>query len=521
MERERAPLVADLSLGRAELRETHVSWVLLFEDEVLKLKKPVRFAFLDFSTLEARRVACESEVVLNRRLAGDVYLGVVPITRDAAGRHRVGGEGPVVEWAVHMKRLDDSERADVLLARGLFDVDHVRRLAERLVRFHAEAEVVDEPHGPGSVSVLRAHAEENLGALAARLVRVLGGAGAAELAARHRAELERIAPLLDRRRREGRVRDGHGDLRLDHVYFDSSRAVRVLDCVEFDRAFRVADVAADVTFFAMSLRAAGEDGLAEAFLGRVARDSADHALYALDRFYETYWALVRAKVVAARAAQAEGEDAASADAEADALVRLSARLAAPPTSTPVLVGIGGPIGVGKSAIGTRLSEALRAPMLESDRLRKQLAGVAPTVSLAAGAFAGAYSAGATERVYAELLDRARIVLESGRPVVVDASFRERGRRDAFRRLADSLGVEHRFVACEAPRAVLESRLAARDREAVVSDARVELLETFLAHYEAPTDDETDVVRLDTSTGVDESFARLAPWVDALGRGSAK
>lgn len=517
MGRELAPLVADLSLGRAELRETHVSWVLLFEDEVLKLKKPVRFAFLDFSTLEARRLACEAEVALNRRLAADVYLDVVPITRDASGRHRTGGEGPVVEWAVHMKRLDDSERADVLLARGLFDVDHVRRLAERLVRFHAEAELVDEPEGPGSVSVLRAHAEENLEALASRLASVLGESGATELATRHRTELERIAPLLDRRRRDGRVRDGHGDLRLDHVYYDAERNVRVLDCVEFDRAFRVADVAADVTFFAMSLRKASEDGLAEAFLAHVARDSADHALYALDRFYETYWALVRAKVVAARAAQSEGESAASASSEADALVRLAARLAAPPPSAPVLVGIGGPIGVGKSAIAGRLAETLGAPMLESDRLRKQLAGVSPTTSLAGGAFADAYSAGATDRVYAELLDRARIVLESGRPVVVDASFRERDRRDAFRRLAETLGVTHAFVACEAPRAVLEARLAAREGASVVSDARLDLLDAFLARYESPSSAETDVFRLDTSTGVDETFARLAPFVDALTR----
>jgi len=479
----------------AELAETHISWVFLGPDEVIKLKKPVKFAFLDFSTLALRRAACEAEVTLNRRLSPDVYLGVVPITLDQEGAPVIGGQGEAIEYAVRMRRLPDAQRADVMFDTGKLEPEQVEMLAEHVVRFHKAAAIDRDAQGPGGVATLTSHVEENLAALDTLGTSALSAVRWQALCARQRADLTRHAGLLRQRLDEGFVRDGHGDLRLDHVYF-APDGIRILDCVEFDRAFRVADVCADVAFFAMNLHERGQHAWAERFVARYARDAADHELYALLDFYLTYWALVRAKVCEARAGQMDGEAQAAQRKVAVELLELAYGFACEPRAKAQLIAVGGVIGSGKSRLGERVGLELAAPVLQSDRLRKQLLGIAPDEMLTGK---DAYSASATARLYDALLARARAVLDSGRPVVIDASFRAADQRARFASLARQLGVPFAFFECHAPRAVLEARLRSRESKKTLSDARLDLLDAFIDRYEPLTDEEEAYAhRVDTS-----------------------
>jgi aminoglycoside phosphotransferase family enzyme len=236
-------LIFDLQANVLELRETHISWVLLGEGEVLKLKKPVDFGFLDFTSLEKRRRACESEVVLNTRLAPDVYLGVVPVTRGADGVHRIGGEGEPVDFAVHMRRLRDADRADVRLDAGRLAWADLEALVDVLVRFHARAATSEAIAAFGSVECIAQNVEENFAQAGGCLQRLASEAAEREVEAAQLAFLRERAGDFERRVRLGKVRDGHGDLRLEHVYFpergagaeaEPAPAPVVIDCIEFN-----------------------------------------------------------------------------------------------------------------------------------------------------------------------------------------------------------------------------------------------------------------------------------------------
>ena len=239
--------------GPVALIETHISWVFLLDREVFKVKKPVDLGFLDFRSVEQRRKACEDEVRLNVRLAPDVYRGVVPVTRENDGRCAVGGTGPVVDWAVRMVRLSDEERADGLLAAGALTGEHVDRIADRVATFHASAALSDAIAAYGEPAAIAANVEENFEQTRASIAEYVTQAESDEIERWQTTFVRDQARRFEDRIAAGRVRDGHGDLRLEHVYFDAEGTIRVIDCIEFNDRFRYADVCADVAFLAMDL----------------------------------------------------------------------------------------------------------------------------------------------------------------------------------------------------------------------------------------------------------------------------
>ncbi len=288
-----------------ELAETHISWVLLGPRDVYKIKKPIDLGFLDFSTLERRRRACEAEVALNGRLAPAIYLGVEAIVARGPGFGFVAPQagapevGAPVEWTVHMVRLPEARRADRLLAAGTLGAGELERLAARLAAFHREARADGDTAAGGALEVVRRNVAENFAQGRKSLERCLSPAEGRELERWQLGFLAENAELFARRAAAGRVRDGHGDLRLDHVYFlEAGGAERlvVVDCIEFNERFRVADVAADVAFLAMDLTRSRRPDLAEIFLAAYAREADDFGLYGVVDFYESYRAHVRAKI---------------------------------------------------------------------------------------------------------------------------------------------------------------------------------------------------------------------------------
>lgn len=510
-------LKEDLLAGGAELRETHISNVFLTENTVFKVKKPVRLGFLDFSSLEARKRYCEAEVQLNRRLADRVYRGVRAITRDAQGVHRIasGDAAPsgeeIVDYAVEMVRLRDRDAADVRLREGRLSREDLVRVAERLAEFHAAARCDAETARYGERAVIAQNVIENFEQTRETAPSFLSAKGIAEIEHWQREFLEREQARFEARIKAGRIRDGHGDLRLEHCYLADDGSVQIIDCIEFNERFRFGDVCADVAFLSMDLSWHERPDLSELFLASYARVSGDYDLYALVDFYESYRAYVRGKVASLLAADESAEPSAREHARSTArkYYQLAEACAREPLDKPRLYAVGGIIASGKSTLASQLAELIHAPVLETDRTRKQMAGLDPHTPWRDAAFSGHYGPEQTRAVYEELLRRADVILRSGRSAIIDASFRERSQREAARARAAALGCEFVFVECVPPLAVCRKRLAQRERGPSTSDGRAEIFDDFVRSYEPVTElDSTQHVRIDTSADAPQVSAQL-------------
>jgi len=514
-------LVHDLKNSGLELIETHISWVFRGPTEVWKVKKPVSFGFLDFRTLEDRKAACEAEVRLNRRLAPEVYLGVVPITLEG-GRHRIGGGGPPVDWAVRMSRLPDQHRADQRLDRGELDAEQVEALAERIATFHQAASADPAIARFGTVEAILVNVQENFEQTRASLEEHLSPAEARTIETAQLHFLQEHRALFDARHRAGRIRDGHGDLRLEQIYIDEAGRPTILDCIEFNERFRFADVCADIAFLSMDLAARRRVDLAEVLLAAYARTANDYELYLLVDFYESYRAFVRGKVATMLAADrgADPEPRARAAREARHYYLLALAAKRPSLIAPVVVAVGGIIASGKSTAARHLARHLGGPVVDSDRTRKHLAAVGATEPLAEAPWEGPYAEMMSRRVYDEVFRRAGAVLRSGRPVVLDASFRARAHRWAVRALAHTAGVPFYFIECRAPLEECRARLERRAQHPNVSDGRPEILDAFVARFE-PIDELSaeEHITLDTTRPFEANVSvlrsRIPGWPTGL------
>jgi aminoglycoside phosphotransferase family enzyme/predicted kinase/CBS domain-containing protein len=499
-----------------ELVETHISWVFLADDEVFKVKRPVNLGFVDFRSVEQRRAACEAEVRLNARLAPNVYRGVVAVRRDDEGRCALFGQGPVVDWAVHMLRLPDAQRADILLERGLLTVGIVDAIARRIAVFHAVAHCDQSTARFATPEAVERNVAENFEQLQDRIDRYIAAPQAEAIARWQLAFVRGHDSLFRKRIAAGRARDGHGDLRLEHVYLPSSGEPTILDCIEFSDRFRFGDVCADVAFLSMDLAAHGRVDLAERLIATYARESGDFDLYPLVDFYESYRACVRGKIAALVADDGDVDVIARRRAEDDARRYLLLALSAEgrPLVPGALIAVGGIIASGKSTVAERASLDWGLPVIDADGTRKALLGLKATRPVREKAWEGAYDPAFTEQVYAEVLRRAEQVLISGRGVIIDASFRSRAAREAARELAGRYHVPFRFVECRADENASRARLAARARGSSVSDGRIEIFDAFRASFEPveelPPDDH---VLLDTTRSLDETIETLRARLD--------
>lgn len=466
--------------ARVEVVTTHISWVFLTERDVWKIKRPVDYGFVDYSTLERRRHFCHEEVRLNRRLAPDVYLDVVPVRLGPRG-HALHGEGVVVDYAVHMRRLPDPASAEALLRAGALTHEHLWRVAERLAGFFAAA-----PAQPayGALDVIRTNAVRNFAGVRPFVGQVVPASTFEAVQAWQLGFLDRHAQRFRRRVEQDRIRDGHGDLRLEHVYFLAG-APAVIDCVEFSEALRAGDVASDVAFLAMELDARDRTELAGSFLGRVALETNDYDLYGVVDFYLSYRAWVRALVASLLVADPSTppDKAARKAGEARGLFALAHRYARGPAAPGPVIAVGGLIGTGKTVLAEALARALGLPAIASDRTRKWLAGVAPTERAPGSAYTPDFS----ERTFDEVFRRAAVVLGSGRGVILDATFRGRDLRRRARELAAEHGRPFLFVEATCDEATLRERLRRRAAGPSVSDATEPLLARLREEFEPVTE----------------------------------
>ena len=474
---------------RVELIETHISWVFLAGERVYKMKKPVDLGFLDFRTLRRRRFFCEEEVRLNRRLAPDVYLGVVEIKGSSAAP-RFGGPGRVIETAVLMRRLPADRMLDRLVQAGQAPAELLDAIGVTVARFHATADTGGEIDELAGLDTVRRNWEENFAQTADLPRDVLPEHVRQGVQAYVRAFLEREAARFAARVAAGRSRDCHGDLQAQHVACVDP--VQIFDCIEFNHRFRFGDVAGEIAFLAMDLERLGRPDLAIRFLNAYLEETGDYEAVPLLDFYRAYRSWVRGKVLGFQI----GEHPERA-VQARALFDLSARFAAP-GRRPRLIVTSGVMGSGKSTAARLAAARLEAIVVRTDAVRKRLAGRPLRERVAAGFGEGLYTPEMSRRTYAESLRLADELLASGWPVIVDGSFSHAAERAEARAVAAARGVPFAVLWCDAPDAVIAERLRRRalDRHEV-SDGREDLLAPHRAGYESPAE-EPGVIRLDTS-----------------------
>jgi len=458
--------------------ETHASHVFLVGDLAYKLKKPVDLGFLDFTTLERRRFFCEEELRLNRRLAPDTYLEVVPVTGSPAAP-RMGGEGDALEYAVKMRRFPQN----ALLSRRRVTPDIVDRIADRVAAFHEAIPIAPQESGYGRPELVLAPMMENLAALGQASTAALEGPRLAAIEAWTRARFPALAALIERRRIEGRVRECHGDLHRGNIAEVDGQLI-IFDGIEFDPALRWIDTINEVAFLAMDLSAGGAPDLARRFLNRYLERNGDYDGVALLDLYRVYRATVRAKVTAIRLTQ-PGLEANEVLHYRRELARYLALAEDYTCDHPRrLILTHGRSGSGKTHLSGMLRERLRVIHIRSDIERKRLFGLAPEARAAAAAGTGIYTRDATARTYARLLGLARSVLAGGCGALVDATFLRRSQRAPFLALAQELGVPCTILSLEAPESVLRARVAKRAAEGCdASDADVTILDAQSAVHQ--------------------------------------
>jgi uncharacterized protein len=489
--------------------ETHASAVFLAGAFAYKVKRAVKYPFLDFSTLELRREACLNELRVNRRTAAQLYLEVLPLTLGTSGNFSFGGEGKTVEWVLKMHRFDQAKLFDRMAGEGRLELATMPRLADVIAVFHDSA---DRMLGPDqAVRPLADVLRDNAQAFAAH-AGIVAPEAARDLARLSRERLAALSPLLEARARGGYVRHCHGDLHLRNIV-EIDGAPVLFDAIEFDDRLATIDVLYDLAFLLMDL---GKRGLARhanavlnAYLDAEGSTGNLIGLGALPLFLSMR-AAIRAKVEMLRAGMASGTQAEAARDDSRVYFALAQSFVAP--ATPRLIAIGGLSGSGKSAVARAIAPLVGAfpgaVHVRSDVERKRLFGVAQADRLPASAYAPDMS----DRVYAICRKRASMALEGGQAVIVDAVHARQEERDALAGLAAEQGVPFAGFWLEAPPKVMRDRVAARIGD--VSDATPDVVDAQLGYDIGPQ----SFAAIDASKPVDQVAAAC---LERIGVGAAR
>jgi hypothetical protein len=446
--------------------DTQSAAVFLAADNAYKVLRAIRLPFLDFSTLDKRRAACEAEIAANRDNAPGVYLGVTPIVRRGAGL-AIGGEGEIVEWTTHMRRFDENATLDRVAERGALSPELVRDLAAAIRRSHDRAPPGD---GERATQSLATYLDQNQAAFAAR-PDLFAPSRAAALDRESRAAFATLRPLLIARGRAGRVRRCHGDLHLRNIVLIDGEPT-LFDAIAFDPDIATGDVLYDLAFTLMDLwrrdQRAAANRLQATYLALGQTDELD-GLAALP-FFMSLRAAIRAKVEAANVAHLAGGARRAERTLARRYFVLAEAFLRPAPAR--LVAIGGLSGTGKSALAAALAPEVGRPpgalTLRSDVERKRLFAVAETERLPLGG----YDLAATEATYARLVDKARRALAAGQGVILDAVYAKTAERRAAAELAAELAVPFAGLWLEAPVAKRVERIERRRGDASDADAAV-------------------------------------------------
>lgn len=485
--------------------DTHAAAVFLAGERAYKIKRAVKFPFLDYSTLAKRKAACEAELGVNRRFAPQLYRRVLALTRQRDGRLALGGDGEVIEWLLEMRRFDETATLDRLAGTEKFNAALADELGRVVAAGHDAAPVAD---AAAWIEALGQYIAQNALELD-ESPDLFAPADVAALTRMSRDHLARVTPLLRRRGQEGMIRRAHGDLHLGNIVLIEGRPV-LFDAIEFDPVIASGDVLYDLAFLLMDLIERQLRPLANVvfnrYLTETARDSDLDALAALPLFLSLR-AAIRAKVTAARRATAIAEDTARIEDAARAYFRLALHLIAPPA--PRLIAIGGLSGTGKSMLARALAPAVApepgAVILRSDVMRKRMLGRGETDKLPKEA----YTAETSETLYAHLNDKARRAIAAGHSAIVDAVFAREHEREAMAALAQRENVAFAGLFLTADLATRVRRVGVRVGDASDADEAVARMQE---HYKLGA---LTWRQIDASGTPDETLARAKAALESV------
>jgi len=497
-----------------EMKQTHISVLLLSRSHVIKLKKPVDFGFLDYTTLNKRLKACEDEVRLNRRLCPDTYIGVGGVS-EIDGQIRLSGRmGKIVDYCVRMKRLPEDRMLDRMVANNTVTETVIDRVAARLSEFHAGASRGAETAKWGGLDVIRHNWDENFIQTEPFIGRTISATVYEAIRSWVNEEIEMKADLFDRRAREGLIAEGHGDVRCESVCVKDD-AICIYDCIEFNDRFRCGDVASEAAFLAMDLDARGRPDLGYFFTEVYQRRSSDEDFFTLLPFYRCYRAYVRGKVLSFRLNEAEfsEEERREAAARAARFFDLARRYASR-LKRPTVIAVGGLSGTGKTALARAIASDLGLRVVSADAIRQSLFGKAKRP---APYGEGAYTAEASRLTYQTMIERGLEILGADRGVILDATFLRDDDLSMAERMAMSAGAEWRLIECRLAPELVHKRIEERvARKEGLSDAT---WETYLRQREKSgvLYGGSDTMRLALDTGGDlAATARAASdWLRLL------
>jgi len=486
--------------------DTHISAVFLTGDWVYKLKKPFDFGFLDYTSLENRRLMCEREVNLNQRLSSGIYDGVVAVRRSGEDI-RLGAGGEAIEYAVKMRQLPDDAALSNLLVRGCAGHDDMVRLGRMLGAFYSRGPCDPEVDRYGRAEIIGFNTEENFRQLNPFVGTLIRKGPFDFVKETGRGFFRDCTRLFDRRVVEGRIRDGHGDLRAEHVYlmdaaespphgsgyFRKQREIQIIDCIEFNERFRYGDAACDLAFLHMDLERQGRSDLSLSVLSGYVEESGDFGVYSVLDFYSCYRAIVKLKVSCLTWGELrDGARRDEMEARAGQYLDLALRYAVQFSRPTIWVFCGLP-GTGKSTLADRVRDVFGIALFRSDQVRTEL----PEYASHSGPVplgTGIYRPGPRGRVYAHLLALAQGELKKGKSVILDATFSQRHWREETVRLAGDMDANVLFFECVSSEETMLARLGRREtgergeraKHAAgegLSDARTEHIPGLLAQFE--------------------------------------
>jgi len=503
--------------ANVELRQTHISYVFLAGEYVYKVKKPVRFSFLDYSTLDKRYHFCQEELRLNCRLAPTVYLEVVPIMK-REGKYALGeqlrtaGRWTLAEYAVKMRRLPEERMLDTLVKEGRVGKEEIHAIVERLVSFHLAA-ATDRASVFGAPETIWLKFANNFKETERLIGQTITQKESRAIQEFGRRFLMENRDLLQARLRQQRIREGHGDLRAEHICLTSD--IAVFDCIEFDERLRYCDVASEIAFLAMDLDFLGASKLSEELVAAYREMAQDETLCQLLSFYKCYRAYVRGKVESLKSQEKEVPDAERnlSKTQAKRYFHLAYRYAKG-TPAPALLIVCGLVGTGKSTIARLLGDLTGFSVFNSDTIRKRLAQIPQTARVQDGYRTGIYSDNFTQRTYDTLRAEAEKYLKTEKGAIIDATFKEPHHRALFLDLASRLKIPVLFIECQAQEREIFSRLQERGRKLdEVSDATWEV---YLSQREefAPLGDIPDHCHLivNTEAKLEEGLTRVEKFL---------
>jgi len=483
------PDLFDHPVLQFEVLETHISWVLLTGYYAYKIKKPVNFGFIDFSTLEKRRHFCHEEIRLNRRLAPQIYIDVVSIT-GTPDQPELDTGSPAIEYAVRMKQFaQDSLLPNILATRGI-EPERMDELANTVAGFHARVDIVPDASPYGNLEHISQPVLENFKQIRANLdcTQIANTLNALETWSKQ--QLRTLEAFFVQRKQQGYIRECHGDMHLHNMALVDDKIV-IFDCIEFNKNFYLIDVMSEIAFLVMDLEDRQEPQLAQRFLNQYLEHTGDYTGLALLNFYKVYRAMVRAKVDALRASQEKSSTPEYQKTWQDFVgyLGLAERYIKP--ARPCLLINHGLSGSGKSVISKKIAAQLPAIVIRSDLERKRIHGIDVTQHDIHAVDDGLYTREATEHTYQHLVTQARGLLQCGYTVIIDAANLKHAQRSLFINLAQTLSCPVIVLHFQASEAVLRQRINRRLQDGHdASDATLEVLDHQIKSAEPLDDEET-------------------------------